>query len=268
MGSVRSAHREVRRAPALRPASASICSLRYRVCSRRLVSIPVKNLPLDSLPPIRRYPPPVASSVAPRAEQEIRVPVSDEVSAARGGLALAPLGGVLDSIDQGIVLLRSDSYPCFSNSAAQKLLLADAQGGDLERGIRSVSREALRSAVRRSVEVEVDTLAGRYRMRATMLLEKIKEISNRAVLVTIERAPANLPSRDALMKRFGMTVREADVALLLARGARNTAIASELHISPHTARHHTENVLAKLGVHARAEVARAIAEGVGAASAG
>jgi DNA-binding CsgD family transcriptional regulator len=81
------------------------------------------------------------------------------------------------------------------------------------------------------------------------------------VLVTIERAEANLPSSDVLMRRFAMTAREADVALLLARGARNAAIASELHISPHTARHHTESVLAKLGVHGRGEVARAIVVG-------
>ena len=222
-----------------------------------------KNLPFDSLPPARRYQPPAVNSAAARTEHEIRFPVSDEPAAARNGLPLAPLGGVLDSIDQGIVLLRSDAYPCFSNSAAQKLLLADAEGGELEREIRSVSREALRSAVRRSVEVEVETLAGRYRMRATMLLEKIKEISNRAVLVTIERAQSSTPSREALIKRFAMTGREADVALLLARGARNRAIASEMHISPHTARHHTENVLAKLGVHARAEVARAIADATG-----
>ena len=227
------------------------------------MSNPVKTLPYDVTPPVRRYQPLSSSNrgAADTSEHEIRLQLADEAGAARSGLALAPLGGVLDSIDQGIVLLRSDAYPCFSNSAAQRLLLADAQAGELERGIRSVSREAMRSAVRRSVEVEVETLTGRYRMRATMLLEKIKEISNRAVLVTIERAQASLPSREALMKRFGMTSREADVALMLARGARNTAIASEMHISPHTARHHTENVLGKLGVHARAEVARAIADG-------
>lgn len=228
------------------------------------MSNPVKILPYDvATPPVRRYQPPLSSLRAPidTAEHEIRLQVSEEAGAARNGIPLAPLGGVLDSIDQGIVLLRSDTFPCFSNSAAQRLLLADAESGEIERGIRLASREAMRSAVRRSVEVEVETLTGRYRMRATMLLEKIKEISNRAVLVTIERAPVTLPSRDALMKRFGMTTREADVALLLARGARNTAIAAELHISPHTSRHHTENVLGKLGVHARAEVSRAIADG-------
>lgn len=52
---------------------------------------------------------------------------------------------------------------------------------------------------------------------------------------------------------YGLTERESDVARLLAEGRRNWAIATELGISPHTARHHTQRVLAKLGVHSRAE---------------
>ena len=228
----------------------------------------MKPLSYDAPQALRRLQLSPATGGAEHDDHEIRLPLSDEPGAPRAGLPLAPLAAVLDSIDQGIMLLRSDTYPCFSNSAAQRLLSADGEGGDLAREIQAVSRTALKSALRRSVEVEVETLTGRYRMRATMLLDKIKEISNRAVLVTIERSQANLPTREALMKRFGMTGREADVALLLARGDRNAAIASELRISPHTARHHTENVLSKLNVHARAEVARAIAEGMAAQPAG
>jgi DNA-binding CsgD family transcriptional regulator len=54
-------------------------------------------------------------------------------------------------------------------------------------------------------------------------------------------------------KQYGLTRREAEVALLLAAGRGNAAIASSLGISPHTARHHTQHVLNKLGVHSRAE---------------
>lgn len=198
---------------------------------------------------------------AATAEHAIAFQITDEGAATRPSLPLEPLGELLDTIEHGIVLLRSDAFPCYSNAAAQRLLIADAERGVLAREIRSVSRAALVRTDRRPAEVEVATHAGWYRMRATLLMQKIKEISNRAVLVTIEHAEPTLPSRDFLMRRFAMTSREADVALRLARGARNAAIASELHISPHTARHHTENVLAKLGVHARAEVARAIVEG-------
>ncbi|HEU5039303.1 MAG TPA: helix-turn-helix transcriptional regulator [Gemmatimonadales bacterium] len=58
---------------------------------------------------------------------------------------------------------------------------------------------------------------------------------------------------DVVWDRFGLTDREKEVARLLAKGRRNAAIAAALGISPHTARHHTQRVLAKLGVHSRAE---------------
>ena len=189
------------------------------------------------------------------------LPISDDAIAAQAVIPLEPLGGVLESIDQGILLLASDSFPCYTNAAAERLLLADAERALLTREMRTVSRAALTQKGTKSAEVEVETKVGRYRMRATLLLQKIKEIRSRAVLVTIERAGSPPPTRESLMRRFGMTGREADVALLLARGARNAAIASELRISPHTSRHHTENVLAKLHVRARAEVARAIVDG-------
>jgi DNA-binding CsgD family transcriptional regulator len=52
---------------------------------------------------------------------------------------------------------------------------------------------------------------------------------------------------------FGLTPREEEVALLLARGKSNQAIARELKISVHTARHHTQRILDKLEVHSRGE---------------
>ena len=67
-------------------------------------------------------------------------------------------------------------------------------------------------------------------------------------------APAAPPqNREQAWADYGLTEREIEVAKLLAEGRRNTAIAGTLGISPHTARHHTQRVLAKLGVHSRAE---------------
>lgn len=59
-------------------------------------------------------------------------------------------------------------------------------------------------------------------------------------------------NRINLLKQFGLTPRELEVAMLLGQGLSNTAIASELGISTHTARHHTQRILSKLAVHSRA----------------
>lgn len=65
-------------------------------------------------------------------------------------------------------------------------------------------------------------------------------------------------SEAALAKRFGLTAQEARVAMMLAEHRRNREIADRLGVSVHTARHHTERVLAKLQVHSRHDVERVI----------
>ena len=54
--------------------------------------------------------------------------------------------------------------------------------------------------------------------------------------------------------RFGLTRREAQITRLLARRATNREIAEQLDMSPHTVRHHVENIFAKLGVHSRRSI--------------
>lgn len=62
---------------------------------------------------------------------------------------------------------------------------------------------------------------------------------------------------------FGLTERERDILMLLADGAGQKAIAAELVLSPKTVATHIQRILAKLGVHSRAEaVAVAHREGL------
>lgn len=56
-----------------------------------------------------------------------------------------------------------------------------------------------------------------------------------------------------LQQHHNLTRRESEVAILLAQGASNIDIASILGISQHTARHHTQAVLTKLGARSRSE---------------
>lgn len=53
----------------------------------------------------------------------------------------------------------------------------------------------------------------------------------------------------------GLTAREQEIALLIARGLSNRGIAAELFISPATAARHVANIMAKLGLNTRAQVA-------------
>jgi hypothetical protein len=111
------------------------------------------------------------------ADRPVVVLTVDGSSPSASTLSLDPLAAILESIEESVVLMRSDMYPCYRKSAAERLLSADADHAVLTRELRSLSRIALDD------------------------------------------------------------------------------------ISPHTARHHTENVLAKLSVHGRGEVAQAILAG-------
>lgn len=78
------------------------------------------------------------------------------------------------------------------------------------------------------------------------------------VLVHVHHMQDELPSHEVIRSRFGLTRKEACVARLIAEDQTNEEIAIELSISPHTARHHTERVLAKLDVKSRTKVRNAL----------
>jgi DNA-binding CsgD family transcriptional regulator len=82
---------------------------------------------------------------------------------------------------------------------------------------------------------------------------------------------------EAVQRRLGLgpepsgpeslTPREREVAALLVEGLGNTALAERLFISPRTAAVHVSNILTKLGMSSRTEVATwAMREGLGAPS--
>ena len=78
------------------------------------------------------------------------------------------------------------------------------------------------------------------------------------VIVTVPRAnfDAEGPAESELSRR------EAEVLLMVARGAGNKEVAETLHLSETTVKRHLSNVYDKLGVHTRGEaVSRAVSEG-------
>jgi DNA-binding CsgD family transcriptional regulator len=112
---------------------------------------------------------------------------------------------------------------------------------------------------RAAVVREVRLADAAYRVRGGVLPGE--EAGQPAIVVMLERVD-ELPSEGSLRERFGLTRSEARVARLLATGLTNAELAAELSISPHTARHHTESVLAKLSVPSRRAVRERLQETV------
>jgi DNA-binding CsgD family transcriptional regulator len=104
---------------------------------------------------------------------------------------------------------------------------------------------------------EVETAESRYLVRGEILRLDRPGLGP-VVIIALERLGSQLPPVPEVRMRFGLTKKQAEVALLLAQRKSNQEIASALFISPHTARHHTERVLTKLGVHARTDVREAL----------
>lgn len=61
----------------------------------------------------------------------------------------------------------------------------------------------------------------------------------------------NQPSAIFAFKRIGLTRREADVLLWIARGQSNAEIGTSLRISPRTVKKHLEHIFKKLSVKTR-----------------
>jgi DNA-binding CsgD family transcriptional regulator len=106
----------------------------------------------------------------------------------------------------------------------------------------------------RAAAIELRTSRAHYRVCASRVGQRVCVIVTLLAVTAVEKVPASLPDAVILAERFRLTRREADVAHRLARGCSNSTIATELEISPFTARRHTERVLMKLGARSRSEV--------------
>ena len=68
-----------------------------------------------------------------------------------------------------------------------------------------------------------------------------------------------LPFSAGTLKALGLTRREAEILIWIARGKTNNEVAALLYISPLTVKKHLEHIYQKLGVESRTEaVSRAL----------
>jgi DNA-binding response OmpR family regulator len=113
--------------------------------------------------------------------------------------------------------------------------------------------------------------------RTLELMARVDAMGRRVIreraAASVQPAPAAVPAPDTsqltpqqIMAACGLTLRQAEVALLIANGRSNPEIAERLGISRFTARNHAEQILARLKVESRWQVARALCDTVAAAA--
>ena len=83
-------------------------------------------------------------------------------------------------------------------------------------------------------------------------------VSMSAAIRVFRPAESGVPVLDSVpaerVRALGLSVREAEMAVMIARGLANKEIAAELHISPATVRTHIYNLYQKVGARSRVEL--------------
>ena len=199
------------------------------------------------------------------------LPVGGGAMACHGGL----LSRALDVLHEGLVFFNLLEEPVHANATLQRIFAEQPDAEEIRREIRRFA-ESLGPLARRQLshgEVVLQELAvrdfctpeGSYLLRGSFV--RLDEgAAEGLLLVALEPAGAEFLSEGVLQARYGLTGREVRVARLMTLGLSDTEVAGQLCISLHTARHHSEHVRQKLGVHSRGEVAaRVLRVGRGAA---
>jgi len=106
-------------------------------------------------------------------------------------------------------------------------------------------------------------VASNRRTEASVLVEEVRSaaaaVGARPLLDACTRIGSRLDEHDAAQPWSPLTLREFEVARLVARGLTNREIAEELRITVRTAGSHLEHIRAKLGASRRSEIATWVA---------
>jgi DNA-binding CsgD family transcriptional regulator len=176
---------------------------------------------------------------------------------------------MLDKIGQRLVLFTLAGREIYRNAVMRRTLAEDPEHERIEAALEAVARgtahmplgsnrpEHARLLRDDPSRREIRTNTACYHLRGSLMGPDTVG-PEPTVLVSMDHLVTEPPSPVTLRGRFGLTVREVQVACLLGQRLTNAEIASALGISAHTARHHTESVLMKVGVNTRRALRRVL----------
>jgi DNA-binding NarL/FixJ family response regulator len=131
--------------------------------------------------------------------------------------------------------------------------------------------EVVRAAVRKGASgylvhgtFTADELAAAVRDAAGGTGNPLSSAAVSALMAAVQEPPQANFTRSSDHARFGLSVREAEVMDLIARGLTNRAIATELFLTEKTVKNHVNRIFAKMAVDNRAAaIARWLGTAVG-----
>ena len=174
------------------------------------------------------------------------------------------LAAALDEINEGAIFLNSEGQLIWHNRAFDKLLVENREGHLLVAAVIECAADFYHETydshgtVRRGEESLVrDLTVGRieHEIYCTMMPEGMLGPDSYALCLVKRSASRWSSYEEHLRQTWGLTEREAQVAVECLRGNKNLEIAERLRISVETVNKHLDKVYQKANVRGRAELA-------------
>jgi DNA-binding CsgD family transcriptional regulator len=137
-------------------------------------------------------------------------------------------------------------------------LIAAVQQLTRELGVRAPSPVAGNPLGIRETAAPTCVVAGAYRLRGALV--RLGPGRDATGVILAESLHPEFATADELARFARLTPREAEVALLLARGLSALDTAAKLGVSPHTVRTHAMRIFRKLNLHSRLALTARLAE--------
>jgi len=169
------------------------------------------------------------------------------------------LASALDEINEGAVFLNSEGQLTWHNRAFDKLLVDNREGHLLVAAVIESAADFYQDtyAARGEHTSVRDLTVGRieHEIHCTLMPEGM--LGNESyVLCVVKRSASRWSSyEEHLRQTWGLTEREAQVAVECLKGNKNLEIAERLRISVETVNKHLDKVYQKANVRGRAELA-------------
>lgn len=191
------------------------------------------------------------------------MPVSASSSSVCVALALGDIEAVFERAATGFAVYTADGVEVRRTRRFTELLGAHADRAELTEAVGTLLGGGARgsgSGGRPATALCLTTGTARYELSAVFCATD-GYASDALTFITIRLLGASLPTVGQLGESFGLSARQAQVALLLCTGASNKGISAELGIRPATVRTHAQQIFLKLGVHSRKALGLSLSSG-------